>query len=90
MENLRGLCVRPLGGVNLNHVEPWLELRGVADEVELGAFATGLIEYLAARDYCLITGRTDEASVWDQRYNAEAENKRIRRRAVMPRRAWLA
>ena len=45
--------------------------------------------YLAARDYCLISGRTDEAAVWDQLYNTAAENKRIRRRAFLPRRKFL-
>ena len=62
--------------------------KALSDDVELGAFAAGLIEYLAARDYCLITGRTDEASIWDQRYVAESEKRRLSRRARLPRRRW--
>ena len=63
---------------------------GADDELAVGAGADAeMLTYLAARNFCLITGRTDEASVWDQRYNAEAENKRLRRRATLPRRAWL-
>lgn len=64
---------------------------GADDDIPVGAGADKeMLAYLTARNFCLVTGRTDEASVWDQRYNAEAENKRIRRRAAMPRRAWLA
>lgn len=59
------------------------------DEVVCG---TGADEptlcYLAARNYCLVTGRNDEAAVWDQRYNAEAEKLRLLRRAYLPKRAW--
>lgn len=62
--------------------------QALSDEVETGAGACGLIEYLAARNYCLITGRTDEASVWDQRYAAEAEKRRLARSARLPRRRW--
>ena len=64
---------------------------GADDDIPVGAGADKeMLAYLPARNFCLVTGRTDEASVWDQRYNAEAENKRIRRRAALPRRAWLA
>lgn len=62
--------------------------QALSDEVETGAGACGLIEYLAARNYCLITGRTDEASIWDQRYAAEAEKRRLARSARLPRRRW--
>lgn len=58
-------------------------------EIEIGAFVTReLLAYLAARNFCLITGRADEASIWDQRYNAEAEKRRIKRRAEIPARVW--
>ena len=60
------------------------------DEVALGVGADpDVLCYLTARNYCLVTGRNDEASIWDQRYNAEAEKRRISRRAVLPRRAWV-
>lgn len=48
-----------------------------------------VLGYLAARNYCLVTGRVDEAGIWDQRYNAEAENRRIVRRAALPRRSFI-
>lgn len=47
-----------------------------------------MLAYLAARNYCLMTGRSDDASIWDQRYAAEAENKRILRRAYLPGRRF--
>lgn len=60
------------------------------DELIVGAGVDSeTLTYLAARNYCLVTGRSDEASIWDQRYNAEAENKRLRRRANIPVRDWL-
>ena len=62
---------------------------GVDDTVKLGLGADAdLLCYLAARNYCLVTGRADEASVWDQRYNAEAEKHRLKRRARLRKRVW--
>lgn len=61
-----------------------------SDAAELGAGMTAdIVAMLAARDYCLVTGRTDEASIWDQRYSAEAEKLRISRRAYLPKRRWI-
>lgn len=61
----------------------------VDEAVTLGADADrDMIAYLCARNYCLATGRYDEAGVWDQRYCGEAERRRIRRRATMPAREW--
>lgn len=63
--------------------------KNVDDEVEVGALCDGnIVAYLAARNFCLITGRTDEASVWDQRYTAEAEKRRLTRRATVAGRRW--
>ena len=60
------------------------------DKAELGALCDKYVAtYLTARNYCLITGRTDEASIWDQRYNAEAEKLRLTRRARIQGRKWL-
>lgn len=60
--------------------------RPLDGELTLGIGADGeMLAYLTARNYCLITGRMDEASIWDQRYNAELQSKRILRRAKMPR-----
>lgn len=62
----------------------------LTDEVALGVGADAdVVCYLAARNYCLVTGRNDEASVWDQRYCAEAEKRRLLRRARLPKRAWV-
>lgn len=59
------------------------------DELILGVGVDSeTLTYLSARNYCLVTGRSDEASIWDQRYNAETENKRLRRRAKLPVRDW--
>lgn len=69
-------------------VEP--QEKALDDEIELPPLVgRDDITYLAARNFCLITGRTDEASIWDQRYAAEAEKKKIKRRAKLPCRAWL-
>lgn len=63
--------------------------KGLTDEPEVGAgLDKTVLAYLSARDYCLVTGRTDEASVWDQRYNAELEKHRLLRRARLPRRRF--
>lgn len=59
------------------------------EELETGAGVDiNILTYLAARNYCLITGRTDDAHIWDQRYCAETENKRMARRARVRSRAW--
>ncbi len=59
------------------------------EELETGAGVDiNILTYLAARNYCLITGRTDDAHIWDQRYCAETENKRMARRARVRGRAW--
>ncbi|MCX4312640.1 MAG: hypothetical protein OSJ83_02100 [Clostridia bacterium] len=59
------------------------------DDIAVGVGADAdVVCYLAARNYCLVTGRNDEASVWDQRYNAELEKRKLARRARLPRRVW--
>lgn len=61
----------------------------LGETIRLGEFCnTSMAAYLAARNVCLITGRTDEAAIWDQRYNAEAEKKRLRRLAHIAERRW--
>ncbi len=63
---------------------------GYDSEINLGA-QIGLYEiaYRAARNYCLMSSRPDEASVWDQRYIEQTEKLRFRRRAFLPRRRWV-
>lgn len=59
-------------------------------EIELGAEADSqIMTYLTARNYCLITGRTDEAGIWDQRYIEEKQNRRMLRRARIPARKFV-
>lgn len=59
------------------------------DDIELGALCDrSMLTYLAARNYCLVTGRTDEASVWDQMYDVHTSRKRLSRRARLPHRIW--
>ena len=40
--------------------------------------------YLAARNYCLFNGHTDEASYFDGMYDEAAERHRLKRRAFVP------
>lgn len=62
----------------------------VTSEVALSAWAgKELLAYLSARNYCLVTGRTDAASIWDQMYLQELHAKRILKRAHMPARKFL-
>lgn len=49
-----------------------------------------MLVYLAARNYSIVVGRPDEASVWDQRYNDEAAKKRLLRRAKVKPRPFLS
>lgn len=59
------------------------------DEVTVGVFGDkSMLAYLTARDYCLMTGRTDEAAIWDQRYVSESEKRRLKVRAYLPAREW--
>ena len=63
---------------------------GLDDELSVGAGVDAhTAVYLAARNYCLVTGRADDAAVWDQLYNADAATRRLRRRAVLPKRTFL-
>lgn len=85
----RGVGVSGDGEYVVTYVKEY-EDAAVDSEIELGAGADSrTLGYLTARNYCLVTGRTDEAAIWDQRYNAEAEKKRMARRARLPKRTWL-
>lgn len=84
-----GVKVDGDGEYTVTYVKEYADVQ-IDSELELGAGADSqTLGYLTARNYCLITGRTDEAAIWDQRYNAEAEKKRMARRARLPKRAWL-
>lgn len=48
-----------------------------------------MILYLIARNYCTITGRMEEAAVYDGRYNDCAEHVRLKRRARIPARKFV-
>ncbi len=63
--------------------------KNLDEAVTVGVLAdTDMLAYLAARNFCLVTGRYDEATVWDGRYAAESEKKRITRRAALRPRVW--
>ena len=65
------------------------EDKALDDTVTVGVLADEeMLAYLAARNYCIVTGRSDEASVWDQRYSSESEKKRLTRRAALCPRVW--
>ncbi len=48
-----------------------------------------MLGYLAACNYCIMAGRTDEANIFLSRYDRAAEGIRITRRSRLPRRAFL-
>lgn len=64
--------------------------KNLDDTVSVGVLADAdMLAYLAARNFCLVTGRYDEATVWDRRYAAESEKKRMTRRASLCPRVWM-
>lgn len=84
----RGITVSADGEYTVLYVAEPTD-KGLDDEIEAGAGVdANIMTYLAARNYCLITGRTDDAHIWDQRYCAETENKRMARRARLRERDW--
>lgn len=86
--DMRGITVPEDGTYTVVYAETPREIEP-EDDVVIGAFADKtMLGYLTARDYCLITGRTDEASIWDQRYATESERIRLGRRAALPARKW--
>ncbi len=61
----------------------------LSSQAEVGALCDfEMLVYMSARNYCFATGRTDEAAVWDQLYEAHTARKRISRRASLPKRSW--
>ena len=84
----RGISVPKNGTYTVVYAEAPRDL-GPDDEVTIGVFGDKtMLAYLTARDYALMTGRTDEAAVWDQRYVSESEKKRLKVRAYLPAREW--
>lgn len=83
------IYVKTDGTYKISYSRVHADITSLDGVMNVGAFvSTELVAYLAARNYCLVTGRTDEASVWDQMYSAEAQKRRLSRRARLPRRAW--
>lgn len=63
--------------------------RGLDDNADISSLCpSDAAACLTARNYCLVTGRTDDASVWDQMYERYAEQYRMSRRASLPMRKW--
>lgn len=51
--------------------------------------STRIIAFGVARDFCIITGRTDEANVWEQRFKAALESKLSTKKFIkLKRRGW--
>ncbi|MCH5164801.1 MAG: hypothetical protein J1G01_00165 [Clostridiales bacterium] len=85
----RGVRVIGRGSYEVTYTSPYAPVE-LDEDVQVGAGVDReMLTYLTVRNYCLITGRTDEAGIWDQRYNDEAESKRIERRASLPKRRWI-
>lgn len=83
------IIVKTDGTYKISYSRTHSDITSLDGVIDVGAFVTTeLVAYLAARNYCLVTGRTDEASVWDQMYSAESQKRRLTRRARLPRRAW--
>lgn len=84
----RGIAVSGDGEYAVTYSLPWQDVGG-NDALNLAACVDEqLISYLTARNYCLITGRTDEASIWDQMYSSAAEDLRLKRKAKIPARPF--
>lgn len=84
----RGISVPRDGAYTVVYAESPKDLEP-DDEVTIGVFGDKtMLSYLAARDYCLMTGRTDEAAIWDGRYVSESEKKRLKVRVRIPAREW--
>ncbi len=62
---------------------------GKEDEIPFPALPPFVLAQGTAREYCVISGMTSEADVWDQRFNASV-NARVRpkKEARVRRRAW--
>ena len=84
----RGISVPDDGEYTVTFtVEP--ESAELLSHVETGAGCDfSVLAFLTARNYCLMTGRTDEAQVWDQMYDSALMRKRLSRRASLPVRVW--
>ncbi|MDE5561998.1 MAG: hypothetical protein K2J01_00345 [Clostridiales bacterium] len=48
-----------------------------------------MLANLVARNYCILCGRLDEADIFGERYESAAEALRLKRRAKLPRRAFI-
>ncbi len=84
----RGVSVPEDGEYIVTYTAEPLEAK-LEDEAETGAGCNFyMLAFLTARNYCLMTGRSDEAQVWDQLYDSALVKKRIARRASLPPRAW--
>lgn len=84
----RGITVPNDGEYSVTFtVEP--ESAELLAHVETGAGCDfSVLAFLTARNYCLMTGRTDEARVWDQMYDSALVRKRLARRCSLPVRVW--
>lgn len=60
------------------------------DDITVNRFVgIDMMVQLAARNYCILCGRLDEADIFDNRYEQYAETLRLKRRAHLPPRAFV-
>ena len=84
----RGVTVGSDGVFEVAYVADSGEL-SLDDEVVLGGGADCTVAaYLTARNYCIVTGRADEARVWDELYSDGCARLRMTRRARIRPRLW--
>lgn len=62
----------------------------LTDEIPFPSLPPFVLGQGIAREYCVISGMTEEASVWDQRFNASvAARVRPKKEVRIRRRAWV-
>lgn len=64
--------------------------KGIGDQFELSdEIALMTVIHLIARNYCIFSGRTEEAAMYDSRYSDYAEAISLKRRAHIPARRFV-
>lgn len=62
----------------------------LTDEIEVSPEVGFIMTvHLVARNYCMLSGRTEEAAMYDSRYNDYAETISLKRRAHIPVRRFI-
>lgn len=84
-----GIHIDNLGKYEVTYVPEVFEV-SITDKIDV-APEVGFVMtmYLVARNYCMLSGRMEEAAMYDSRYNDRAEKIRLKRRARMPQRKFV-